>query len=391
MIRKNIVGLEVNDTTINIIQLNEKKEVLVYGSFELPEGVVSEGVIVDKKQFVEQCMSFFTHTKPIALEGDFIKPYAIVSLPENKVWSHTFIIPSEILPDEYSAYVYTEASKLIPVDLSELYTTYSAKIIRGTCFVTFVGARKDIVEAYKNCLHEAGLEVEFIGSNFYSIARAVLPKTFGTDNYIIIDIGATTATIGAFDETAIAYITRQSFVSAEQIQNGEHDTSAVAMLALDCATVVASFEKNTGQKITQVILTGHTEGKTDCLTYLQNALHLKVSLCNTYRHLRDISVIDDSIQPGSFANVVGLALYGVDRTMPHINLLPEKSQYRDRSFLARSKNQLGFLPSIISAVQLFFKTKKYSTPFSLKNAPVVYIFFICSLGILAYVLLRYAF
>lgn len=335
MLRKNIIGIDISDYAIKVIQLDGHKTVVAYGVHELPPGVVVEGVIVDCDTFVMHCSRALRHTKPKSMQNDFQKAQAIVSLPEDKVWSHTVAIPDTVPPKEFEKYLYADAANVIPVDIEKLYTTYSISTIRDTQFATFVGAEKDVVAMYASCIQAAGLQVDFVGSYFYSIARAVLPKKFEEeDNYIIVDIGYRRTTVGVFDENAIAYVATQNKVSRKSLSAPSEAAAtetlchtvqdAVSCIVDDIHHIAAHFEKSTKQEVTKVVVVGQLEHLDDIVAGLQNVLTQEVTVGNPYMHIQNTDSIDLVKPAFSFANAIGLAMYGVDKTLPHINLLPKK-------------------------------------------------------------------
>jgi len=355
MIHKNIIGLDISDTHIKVVQLDEKKRVVSYGDFELPTEVVSEGLIVDCDAFIEKCIYILKHTKPIAVQGDFTKPHAIISLPEDKVWSHTMVVPDTIHPEAVGSYIQTEAAKLIPFDFATLYTSYALSTIRGSQYATFVGAQKEVVDQYRSCLSKVDIEIDFIGSNFYSIARSVLPESFGEDNYIIIDIGNRRTTIGAFDENAIAYVALQNIVSKHEVDDalatisvdgqesdGTNINKVLSSIVDDVQHVIKDFTKQTGQNLTKILVTGQLANSSRFVTCLQKSVIPDVSLGNAYHRIQNTEIFGTGTTSVSFANVIGLALYGIDRTMPHINLLSEEDSGAIRGRLSFNPTFLSF-------------------------------------------------
>jgi len=426
MIHNNIIGVDISDSAIKIVQLDGNKSVVTYGNFELSEGVVLDGVIIDTATFIEKCKDVLKHTKPVAVQGDFKKPHAIVSLPEDRVWSYTFVIPPDILPKEHESYLNKEASKVIPQNISELYTAHFVTMIRDTWFATFVGAKKEIIDTYINSFNEAGLEVDFIGSNFYSIARAVLPESFGTDNYLIVNIGERRVTIGVFDENDAAYMTTQTLVSKEDLEKiSTEDTASnqqkltypekpMKLIIEDIIHVKDNFLEHTGQNISKILVTGQLTDMTGFIAELRQSIPSDMELGNAYRHINNFKIFNDSVSPASFANTIGLALYGVDRTVPHINLLSNKVGYVRNSLSVLSLNTFSkkevarILKNLLSHIEIPNKNKlkhiardllTRSKTFIIKqvgdsprtNVPLVgtFIFVFVSLGFLFYTLSYY--
>ncbi|MFT7506903.1 MAG: Tfp pilus assembly PilM family ATPase [Acidimicrobiales bacterium] len=400
MIYKNVIGLDISDVAIKVVQIDENKAAVTYGDFSLPAGIVTDGLITDHELFVEKCTYILDHIKPVSVQGYFIKPHAIVSLPEDKVWSHTVRIPSEVSEKEYGQYITQEAAKVIPFELSELYTSFTVSKIRDAQYGTFVGAQRAVVDQYLTCLDKVALKIDFIGSNFFSVARAVLPESFGSDNYIIIDVGHRRTTIGAFDENAAPYVALQNFVSKHDIEHEKTSKSAggtdslgkeeaINSIVADISHVMEDFLEHTGETITKVLITGQLQDTKDFVARIGATLEVEVSIANPYSRIRNTDIFVDVTSPVSFANTIGLALYGVDRTMPHINLLPADEAAENKGRLTLAPTFMTFdLKKTIQGALAFLK-KTYASKHDQTALLGTVAFLVVTLVVLGYVLSLY--
>ena len=326
MFENKIIGLDISDESIKFLQIDNHKSVVAGGECPVPENTIKAGEIVNTKQFIKVSRELLGKLDPLPSAVGITRPVAIVSLPEHKVWSHTFKPPEAITDDALRQYVQGEVGKIIPVEISKLATT----TIQKKQFLTWIGANRELVDTYASCLSEAGFTVDFIGSNFYSIARAVLPKTLAEDNYLIIEIGRKRITLGVFAENNIAYFVQPSLVDAEllnsQLNSLSSKSDVIIHLVAEITKLQQFFKDQTNQIVTKIIITGQTPDLDRLSEAIPEVENVPVRLAEPYQYLNNTTNIDSNIPTLSMANVVGLALYGVDRTMPHMNLLSERDR-----------------------------------------------------------------
>lgn len=375
---KNIIGIDVNDTTIRMVQLNGEKSLLAATSHSLPEGVVKNGEIINEKAFVIACQKALLETKSTDENSLFLAPEGIVSLPEGEAWSYTVSIPTNLTEAERVAFVFQEAEKIIPHDLSTFYTRVEVVQIQDQWFGVFVAAPKKLVDSLYQCFLKAGIRVSFIGSNFYSIARAVLPKEFGENNYSIVDIGSRQTTVGVFDERAVPYI-----VVSSAYYDEKPDT--LSKILKDILEVHTYFNKKSGQVVTHTIVTGQRDSLEQIAEQLKEKVEGEVDVGDPFRYLSDTSDIKKQPFKAGFANSIGLALYGVDRTLPHINLLPEKN----------AKTHLWQHHMLIKVTAIITTISQRVAPYApaqhkpSRKTLVMVFFVVLALLLLAYVLMQY--
>lgn len=331
--RKNSIGIEIADKAIKIVQLDNKKNVVAYGDFPLPVGIVQKGIIVDHIKFIEICNDILTKTVPVAVAGEFIQPHAVISIPEEHVWTHTVMIPNSIGEDEREAYILDEAAKNIPVDIATLTTSTSVANIRETWFGTFVGVPTDIVRTYQQNFSAIDVHVDFLGSSFYSVARAILPHAFENDNYLIVHVEDDKTIIGVFDENTFAYATMQidtpeiaTHAKTKKVKRVRRKIpkKVLTRIVYDIKELEAFFTRETGQEITKVLLTGTPADMEVAQKQFQKALEREVLVANPFQYIHGTKEFEKDVDANAFANVIGLALYGADHSLPHINLLSQK-------------------------------------------------------------------
>ena len=74
----NLVGIDISESSLKVLQLNDAQDIVAYGTKELQEGVVSLGRIIDADAFASALNDVLTSTKPTVLDGKTQKLKAVV-------------------------------------------------------------------------------------------------------------------------------------------------------------------------------------------------------------------------------------------------------------------------------------------------------------------------
>src|SRR3989344_1433450 len=148
MRRPSSVGVDISDSSIKVLQLNEEGNVVAYGSGQSPEGVVRDGFIHDKELFATTLTQILKDTKPVSLFAKQSLLRAVLCLPESKLFTHSTKLPEHIKGGDIEEFVREDSKKIIPFNLEEMYWDYHVSEKNGERHVTFVGAPKANVDNY---------------------------------------------------------------------------------------------------------------------------------------------------------------------------------------------------------------------------------------------------
>ncbi len=428
----NYVAIDISDSSVKILQLDSENTIVAYGSEAIPAGVVVEGQIVDITVFSEILNRVMSTTRPEVLSTDDEMLRAIVCLPESKIFTHYVQIPDTVHHNELKAYIVEDARKTIPFDLGEMYWDYHVVTKDGKLGATFLSAQKKDLDNYVETLTRAKVRPAFVGSELFSLGRALLPTSLGGESYMIIDIGGRSTTIGIFSDDAIAnmsvrvplagqYFTKKIMdalhVSQEEAQsmksmygvNPEHDATGVPPVLRACIQEIAVeineaktyFEKKTGNVIQHVILAGGSSLMDHIDTYMQEVIGIETKQADPLNKIKNAEVFGKETPGLLFSTVIGLALLGSNMSLPHINLLTQY-QYKDNHMKARftrmrdirSKEDIQFvLKRFMHRVRKYAEGRKFfagNMPRINPRTLFILIFFMFSIGFLGWVIIKYA-
>lgn len=193
------IALHLSDHAIAVLRLDAHKRVVSFGRKELASGVLEEGHVRDAVKLEdairELCATLLP--KPISLDDEIP---VILSIPEARSFTHIFSVPTGVAKEKLPEMVLAKASRLIPMDLSLLYSDWHIveENVGGTDRVLFAAAPREIVDSYIAVCEACDLLPLAIDMETISLARALLPDEKTTS--IIIDIGERTTNLGFFDE-----------------------------------------------------------------------------------------------------------------------------------------------------------------------------------------------
>ena len=327
--RQPVVGIDISDYSIEVLQLNKRKEVLSYARTILEEGIVQDGKILNKEKLVEKLKEVLRDIKA---------KKAILSLPESKIFIGDF--------------------KIIPWQLEEVYTDKINNIQ--------IAAPKKIVDQYAEVIKLVGIEPVVIDIESISLGRALISKESKTKDKtstMIIDIGARTTNLSIFNSggvlknsitvpiagshftKAIAdYIKtlKQKNIETEEqglLKKAEQlkresgfnpDSRILSILQASFQSIVKEikeavsyYENNRGEKIEEIILAGGSALLPKIDEYLAMNLERKVVIGDPLEQIKNDQLTDEKYPPILFANVIGLALRGAGDISKGINLLQQ--------------------------------------------------------------------
>ena len=347
----NVVGIDISDYAIKVLQLDDANAVTAYGQCTLEPGIVVDGKIIQVDTFVEAMTKMLANTKPTQLLTPTAQLQSAVSLPESKLFTYTCKLPGNLTKDKTKKYVEAEALKVVPFNITDLYWSYYVVTIRDEQYATFAGAPKDIVENYVQAFTQARVQPLFIGGAFFSLGRAVLPDDFGEDNFMIVDIGASATNVGVFDQDAVANLSiripkggahfTQSLMEALSLEHADAEsqkytygvdiagaqTEVSGILQQSLEEVIEEiikakeyFQEKTKQQITQILLTGGSANMKSLDTYVVQKTGVATTVADPFIKISNKDALLEETSAMSYANVIGLALRGVHKNLPSVDL-----------------------------------------------------------------------
>jgi len=378
-IRRNTIGLDISDSSIEALALNSKREIIAYGRIELPEGIIVRGKVLEKEKFAAKVRDLLLHTNPVPLLLDGMS--AAISLPDTEMFMHRVEIPAGLSPEEAGKRVLAAAAKIIPF---ELHTLYHGRLeMAGRRHspeegkkesVLFIGAPRNSVQSYIDALRMDGISVAILEAGPIALARALFPPNYferlarennESVSAMILDIGAKVTSAHFFSSSgALALsvaapvggdnltetIVKKFSVSREEAErlsrtvgfdykNAGEKNIIVLQLQADIQKIlreiteaVSYYERTSGERIAEVTLGGGAAVIPKIDEYLRMNLERNVKIGDPLQGLSGAAGIfkRESRPAILFGNVIGLALAQVLGGIPRMNLLAEESAAGER-------------------------------------------------------------
>ena len=354
----NLIAVDVSESSIKVLQLNEDNSIKAYGSATLEKGVVEKGHIIDVDIFSKVLNQILKNTKPNVLADVNSLQRAFLCLPEAKLFSHHCVIPENIKQNEIESYLYAEAAKIIPFELDTLYSNHHVAEENGVRNATFVGVEKSVLDNYVKAFVRANVRPAFVGGELFALGSALLPNPIVDEDCIILDIGVRSATIGMFSTDAVPndsilfpyggeyftnYLAERLSVTKDEAEtlkrmngvNPTYEDTGVPAILRECLSVVTDklneakvyFEAKTGSPVKHIIIAGGSALLPNIASFISEKTGIESTIADPLFKIKEHAVLDKETTPNVlFANVVGLALAASDPYFRHINLLTKYDQ-----------------------------------------------------------------
>ncbi len=181
--KKRIAGIEISDNFIRIAYfkpkkgfnketVNSTKNELVLIEKELENNIVSEGVVLDKEQLAKKLKDIWNKEK-------LNSTYAIIAIPEDKIYSRIFPFPKTASGKQLAEAVNLAIDFELPVKREDVYVGWEnagdSNVINEVLIST---VPKTVANGYIDALNIAGIKVLALETHLFSIARSA-KFTFG--------------------------------------------------------------------------------------------------------------------------------------------------------------------------------------------------------------------
>jgi type IV pilus assembly protein PilM len=190
--KEKLVGLDIGDHTIKLIQLSEEKDgysLEKLGGISLHPGAMRAGVIEDEDAVVGAIQTLIQ-------QEEVTEKKAAVGLSGRNVSLHTVWVP-EVDQENLEALLAWEGEQYLPFPLDELHLDYR---IQGETEengkrwfqVLLAGIRKTHVESYQNALSRAGLEIAVVDCAPLAMENALAASGIvgESESFALLDIGS---------------------------------------------------------------------------------------------------------------------------------------------------------------------------------------------------------
>ncbi len=179
---KHVAGVEINDLFIRVTYFRPRKRTIfkkhegitkppkneiVLIEESIPPNVVSNGIVVDK-------VTLGKILKKIWNKEKLKKSYAIVSIPEDKIYSHVFSFPKNVTEQQLELAINLAIDFQLPFKKNEVYTGWENNNVSNTSNEILISAiPKNIADDYIEVLNNVDISVLALESHIASIARSI--------------------------------------------------------------------------------------------------------------------------------------------------------------------------------------------------------------------------
>ena len=358
--QKSAIGLDISETTLRILQLQETKGELfplAFSEQNLKKGIIDDGNVKN----IEELSKIISRALKRPAYGRFDSQYTVLSVPDSKSFVRVITVP-KMSEEEAREAVPLEAEQYIPISIDQVYLDF--KILQPTggeardnkmkvvIIATPITLADGYVEAVKlSKLKPVGLEVESA-----SVARCLIDENRNSQAILILDISASRSNLIIYDQGSLQFtsslpvagnnftsqIAQQLTLSAEEAEkikkqsglSGQRDGKRISRILEPVLKSLVEATKNTlnfyrehsesSRNIEKVLLSGGGSKLKGLKEYLNSQLKNPESLGSSdFVSMGDpwINVLDprggkvppiSKIDSVSFSTAIGLALRGLD-------------------------------------------------------------------------------
>ncbi|HSE35594.1 MAG TPA: pilus assembly protein PilM, partial [Candidatus Paceibacterota bacterium] len=387
--RKRPVALFLSDHTIVLLRLAPNGTVVSYARANLPQGIMQDGAVLDRKKLVYQVreLALSAAPTPISLVEDVP---VMLAIPESKTFTHLFTFPkaSVATEDALKEAVKNEAMRIIPIDFARIY--WDMQVIttpdETKTTVLFAGTLKDVVQDYIAVCEECHMFPVAIDMEAIALSRSLLGSIGGST--MVVDIGSRTTTVAFYDEAkrinmsitipiagdafnrAIMEHMNVTIEEAEALKRRDGFDRAntenrvlvilqerVQAILREIEKALSYYESKFGKRISHIVLAGGSALIKDLDAYLQINLGRDLSVADPLRGLdRRAERVFGPTPAVLLAPAIGLALRGLakDPSFSDINLLHgwEGEQWAERERIILSHWRVLAIPIFIASLLL---------------------------------------
>ncbi len=332
-IKKEVVGLDIDENSIEAVQLTKNAGVVVIKNIsrsELPDGIINNGRVKDEKRLIEAINKLYQKAKPRPIKNRS----AIFGLSESQIFTHVFTFQSDkrIYSSDRQEVVAEEVKKIIPLDQDD--TIYSFKVLsreKNKEEILIIAASKKMVLSWNDFFKAAKLKVKLFDIETLASFRGLMSKP-PKDPICVIDIGAASSSIAIFDKFGLRYsasinkagnyLTKQIAIELKiEINEAEKQKQSANItkgdklaniiiksfepILKDIASFIKYWQDKSQAEVKEVYLIGGTARLGGLEKYLSDNLAWPVAVGRPALRSKKASLL--------YLEAIGLALRGVEK------------------------------------------------------------------------------
>lgn len=284
------IGIDISLRSVRAIRLKNSKYGLIPDKYK--EVVLKEKCeLLEKKEDLENCEELRNALRFLKKEMNL--KYVYLSLPEYKTYIFSTILPFEALKSINDALI-IKLQENIPLDLNEIVYDYSiVKVNKNKDKIELIvtAIPKNIIELYTKLLNEEGLIPVGFESESQSVARAVVGEGDKTP-YLIVNFGHAKISFSIVQDGFVYYTSSLPYSTELIINDFSSQESQILKSTLNKLLVYWFTNKHnpdSDEKITNLIITGFYANTPGLSTFLEQHLHVNVSIANVWKNCFNIN------------------------------------------------------------------------------------------------------
>ena len=196
---KKVAGVEISDSSVCVSYFSPRRKILgadktlpknelIFIEEELPVGVIIDGVIIDK-------IILGNILKKLWIKEGLSKMFAVVSIQEDKIYSHIFPIPKDSSNGSNLKQAISMAIEFeLPFKRSDMNISWeNASKTLDTKEILISSIPKKIIDDYTSVLDGAGVSVYAIESHIASLLRSINIKD--NENILLVKNNQNSTTV----------------------------------------------------------------------------------------------------------------------------------------------------------------------------------------------------
>ena len=312
--KKGIVGLEINDTVMYVVELSGTKNnpnIISYGKKHLAEGIVKEGKIVNQEGFRKALDELLKETR--------IKSKKVVlGVNNNDVIIRFLRLPIVIDRKKIGNFLKFQASDYIPFNVEECELDYTVtgeqKTEEGIFYnVLFAAARRNMLDGFLKAFESTRLILKDIKSSTL-VLDTFLQQENNDRVYAIANISSGTCSI------LIIYNKIPVFARTISMGKARSAMSIASNASTEIRLSIHYFQSQNGFSIVEkVYLLGHDAAKAGIKEYIKNALNIDTEVLMPFKHLYYGKTVEEEqkekeLDATEYAVALSLAMHGLSES-----------------------------------------------------------------------------
>ncbi len=284
------VGIDISLRSVRAIRFKHSKYGLIPDKFK--EVFLKEKCeLLENREDLSECGELRYALRD--LKRSLNLKYVSFSMPELKTYIFNTSLPLEALKSIDDALI-VKLQENIPLDPSEIIYDYTISRIdrnRSKIDVAVTALPKNIIEVYTELMKQEGLVPVAFESESESVARAVISEDDKTP-YLIVNFGNAKISFAIVENGIVQYTSSLPFPTESVLKDFGSQEAQILKSTLNKLLIYWFTNKhNVGsdEKITNLIMTGSFADAPGLAVFLEQHLHVSVSVADVWKNCFDIS------------------------------------------------------------------------------------------------------